>query len=304
MKLRSLILSSLIVVLTETLALADAQCPGKITQPRYHALERSQIGVDVTINGHGPYEFLLDTGAQLTVIETSLAEELNLQPVGSIGVVAVANYSKAALVVPDSVQTGSLTVSRLIAAVQGLGQIQAVNPTLRGILGQNFLARFDLLIDHGRKMICLDDTRDLQDALKGERVELIRAGEQESDLPFTQPLLIRAHLPGDGAAGTILRVDSGSNAPLLFGKKIEILPWLQRTNARRAGVVNGSLSLAVMPSQNVKIGTRITRQIAFLTPINTGRKLAKAGEDGLLPTTLFRRVFISYRDSVAMFDPK
>ena len=33
-------------------------------------------------------------------------------------------------------------------------------------------------------------------------------------------------------------------------------------------------------------------------------KFAKAGEDGLLPTTLFKRVFISYGNGFLMLDPK
>lgn len=304
MKLRSLIFSSLIVVLTNTLAFADARCPGNATPLRYHALERSQIGVDVTINGQGPFEFMLDTGAQLTILDPVLAEELHLKSAGSIGVVAVANYSKADLVVPDVIRAGSVSVSRLLAAVHDLSQIQAYSPMVRGLLGENFLGRFDLLIDNARKTVCFDETRQMQQAVTGERIELLTPAERQSDLPFTQPILIKAHLPGDGPAGTILRVDSGSNVPLLFGSHSEILPWLQRTTARRAGVANGVLSLAVAPPQEVRIGTRTSRQVAFLTPISMGRKFAKAGEDGLLPTSLFKRVFIGYRDGFVMFDPR
>ena len=153
-------------------------------------------------------------------------------------------------------------------------------------------------------MVCLDETSQMQQALTGERIQILTPAERQSDLPLTQPVLIKVHLPGDGPAGTILRVDSGSNAPLLFASHSDTLPWLQRANARPASVANGALSLAVAPPQEVRIGPRTSRQVAFLTPINTGRKFAKAGEDGLLPTTLFKRVFISYRDSHVMFDPR
>ena len=38
--------------------------------------------VMVTLNGHGPYRFILDTGAMISVIDASLAHELELPIVG------------------------------------------------------------------------------------------------------------------------------------------------------------------------------------------------------------------------------
>ncbi|HEX6797139.1 MAG TPA: retropepsin-like aspartic protease [Ktedonobacterales bacterium] len=37
----------------------------------------------VTINGSGPYTFALDTGASTSLVDTPLAQKLNLQPVGT-----------------------------------------------------------------------------------------------------------------------------------------------------------------------------------------------------------------------------
>jgi predicted aspartyl protease len=38
----------------------------------------SLIVVPVTINGRGPYRFLLDTGASTTILSTAIADRLNL----------------------------------------------------------------------------------------------------------------------------------------------------------------------------------------------------------------------------------
>src|SRR3974377_942941 len=128
MTIRQLIFSSLLSLLTPAVVLAEAQCPGNVTPVRYQSLERSQIAIFVKVNGSGPYEFMVDTGAQITIMEPSLAAELKLQPAGSIGVVAVANYAHAELVAPEVIEAGPYAVHQPLVAVQGLAQIQALNP--------------------------------------------------------------------------------------------------------------------------------------------------------------------------------
>ena len=64
------------------------------------------------------------------------------------------------------------------------------------------------------------------------------------------------------------------------------------------------MALTVLPSEEVRIGSRVLREIAFLVPAGAGRRVIGAGEDGLLPTALFKRVFISYSDHFVIFDPR
>ena len=51
--------------------------------------------VAVSVNHSGPYNFLLDTGMQVTVIDPSLAAELHLEP-GGAAVVAGAGSRQSA----------------------------------------------------------------------------------------------------------------------------------------------------------------------------------------------------------------
>lgn len=303
---RQLIFSLSLTLLAPYVAFGEAQCPGNIVSVRYHSLERSQIAISVTVNGAGPYEFMVDTGSQITIIEPSLAADLHLQPQATIGVGSVVSNAKADLVVPDLIEAGPYAVHQPLVAVISLAQVQALNPHVRGILGETFLAHFDLLIDHAHKILCFDDAKRMQEDVHGERVPLVEQPNRQSDLPFTQPVLISVHLPGDGSRGTVLNLDSGTNVPLLYANHLEAPPWLQKNHARQGSVVGGgaAASFAVMPTQQVRIGTRIVRQIAFLTPVNTGCIVAKRGEDGLLPTVLFKRVFISYANQFVIFDPQ
>lgn len=294
-------------VFTSNVVFAEAQCPAGVTPVRYHSLGLSQIGTAVFVNHSGPYEFLVDTGAQITIIEPSLAEELQLKPQASIGVISVSKYAKASLTIPELVEAGGASAKQPLVAIQALGQIQHGNPQIRGILGETFLARFDLLIDYVHKSLCLDGTRNMQQQMTGEHMPLLEQQGRQSDLPYTQPVLISVHLRGDGAKGTILRLDSGTNAPVLFAGRQERPEWMMRNSGTRGSVAgNGTgITLAITPAQEVKFGSHVVRQIAFFTPVGPGETLAGAGgEDGLLPTSLFKRVFISYVDGFAILDPK
>src|SRR6516162_88593 len=95
------LLFAVLALRAASLVSGEVRCPGNAETLRYHSLDGSQIAVSVTINNRGPYEFLVDTGMQVTIIEPSLAEELGLKPAGDADVSAVGNHSKAELVIPD-----------------------------------------------------------------------------------------------------------------------------------------------------------------------------------------------------------
>jgi hypothetical protein len=59
----------------------------------------------------------------------------------------------------------------------------------------------------------------------------------------------------------------------------------------------------VLPPQDMKIGTLAFHQISFVTPAGTGKGVPKVEVDGLLPTALFRRVYISYADRFVVLEP-
>ena len=113
---------------------------------------------------------MVDTGSQVTVIDPSLAIELGLQPQGKVGLITVASYAQASLTVLDTLEADSHTVEKPFAIVQDLGPIQAADPRIRGVLGENFLAHFDLLIDYGHKLLCLDETDAMRESVRGERI--------------------------------------------------------------------------------------------------------------------------------------
>jgi len=290
--------------LTTTVFAGEVHCPGGVETIRYHSLQTGQIGISVKINGSGPFEFLLDTGALITIVEPSLAAELQLAPAGHAGLVSDVRRAVVDMVRLDSVAAGRSTIGQSLAAVQTLAQIQAANPKIRGILGENFLARFDLLIDHAHGIVCLDTSGEMRRDLDGERIPLITRPESEDDSGLPEPLLIDVQL-ANGPRNVVLRLDSGANVPQLYVNTLDTPSWVQRGSGIR-GQVTGSTAqyFALMPPEDIRIGKRPVRDLVFATPVKERQNVGFKGEDGLLPTALFKRVFISYAGSFVILNPR
>jgi hypothetical protein len=286
-----------------SLAFAEAKCPGNIAPVRYHSIGGSRIETSVRINGAGPYPFIVDTGAEMTIIEPSLADELHLQTEGALVVASVVKIDKADLVRPELVEVGSYAVHRPLIGVQSLAQLQAADPRVRGILGENFLIHFDLLIDRERKFLCLDETGQMRLKVIGEHIPILQSPDRENDSELPQPILISVRLAEFGSRGVVLRLDSGASTPLLYAHRpVTASSVIHRQRARIAGT---SLEyFVILPPQDVRIGKSLLRDVAFVAPFDTAGNLVLRGEDGLLPTTLFERVFVSYADSFVILDTR
>ena len=279
---------------------AVSHCPAKVLTIPYHPLAKSRFAIPVRIEQSQPYEFLVDTGSQITVVDPAMAEELHLTTQGSVEFANLSRNSRGFLTSADTVEAGSHVVRSLLIAVKELGQIQALNPSIRGILGENFLAQFDLLIDYRHGILCLDAGSGMRQEIHGEHVPLEVGSDNSSDERFPRPLSIRVHLSDADRRGTILTLDSGANVPILF-----VAPAVLGASLRKGSVMGGSDEFfALLPTLDVNIGRHSLCQVVFVTPLIQSRVPARRMEDGVLPTALFQRIFVSYRDRLAILDPR
>lgn len=300
--LKWLATASLAVVLLPALY-SEVRCPANEASIRPRFVEHSIVIVPVMLNGSGPYDFALDTAAQITIIDPALASELHLQPMGAAHVIGAASYTEAAYARPESLQTGASVAKTPLLLIDDLGEIQVADPHVRGILGENFLERFDLLIDYERGIVCLDDTRQMREKVKGKRIALSPV-RREQVLPYTQPFIVPVRASGNPERPLHLELDSGSTVPVLFdpGKKQLLQSMSAPLHSR--GVDDAMAVFTALPPQNIEVGTNSFHQITFFTPVPSRKGVpAKLDVDGLLPTALFRRVFLSYTDHFAVLDP-
>src|SRR5258707_10696866 len=88
-----LLASATLLPATAQIIAPSAPAPNIVTA-KIRLDERSMMIVPVSINGSGPYDFMLDTGAAKTIVDQKLAEELHLSKVGERTVVGVLASAK------------------------------------------------------------------------------------------------------------------------------------------------------------------------------------------------------------------
>jgi hypothetical protein len=283
---------------------AESHCPGNDVSLRLRLVQRSQIIVPVTINHTGPYDFLVDTGAQVTSVDPALAVELHLKIEGTTGFVGVGFQTRPSFAHLDLLEAGSHAIANPLVLIQNLEHLQAADPHIRGILGGNFLGHFDVLIDYAHSMLCLDDTKVMQSQMKGKHIVLVTPLHPQDKVLSTEPLIIPVHLSGGGIRQLLLLLDSGTNVPFLYDPGEYLAPGLSVSAPLRNRSADGvKRTFTVLPPQDMQIGILAFRQISFVTLADTGKDVRKVGVDGLLPAVLFRRVYISYADRFVVLEP-
>jgi len=285
---------------------AEPRCPGNTASVTPRLVRDALIVIPVRINQAGPFDFMVDTGSQVTVIDPSLASELNLKVQGRVGLVSVVNFAQASATVLDTLEADSHVIEKSPAIVQDLRPIQAADPHIRGVLGESFLAHFDLFVDYGHKLLCLDETSAMRDSVRGERISFIRPQHPEDELPFLERLVVSVRLSGTGKQPILLQLDSGSDGPILYpgSDQPEVQALVQSATLQGANTTDAQRAFAVLPPQNMQIGNRILTHVSLVTPVAVAKNLPPQREDGLLPTVLFQRVLISGRGHFVVFDPK
>lgn len=283
---------------------AEPHCPGNLDSLRPRLIENVQIIVPVTINHSGPYDFLLDTGAQITTVDPGLAKALDLKIEGTTGIIGVGNYARTPFTRLDSVQAGSEVVEQVMAVIQDLGQIQLADARVRGVLAGNFLEHFGLLIDYRQRLICLDNGDALEPKMKGQHIGLVTGPDPGRRPPTPQMLTVAVQLSGMGKESLLLLLDSGINVPLLYpsGQAARLVET-GKLPLRSRGTDGVSHAFAVLAGQEVQIGPHTLRAIPFVMPVSTTTNLPKPEVDGLLPTALFQRVYINYSHHYAVLEP-
>ena len=283
----------------------ETRCPGNIASVTPRLVAGALVVIPVTVNHQGPFDFMVDTGSQVTVVDPSLAQQLELKPMATVVLVKTASYADGAVSVLDSLEAGSQTVEHSLAVVQDLGQIQAADPRIRGVLGEDFLAHFDMLIDYGRKVLCLDASGVMREKVRGERISLVGPQGGDDELASAQRLVVAVHLSGAGSRQVLLQLDSGSDGPILYQTRGEgRLPILDHATPRRETASATQRAFAALPPQDLRIGGRTVSQVPFVTPVSVGSDVPKRDEDGLLPTVLFQRVFISFAGRFITINPR
>jgi hypothetical protein len=256
--------------------------------------------VAVSINHGGPYNFLLDTGTQMTMLHPSLVSSLRLSSGGKAEVASVGASGSASFAQVALIEAGSQSTANQKVLVYDLTNLPATGLNIQGVLGEDFLEQFDVLIDNAHGVLRLDEPGTMQPPAKGQRVPLLDPGENGAQL--ADSLIISARLT-DGTRPVRLKLDSGADTPFLYRSADYMALGLFHGAALRGGGPNGEQrTFTALPAQDVKIGTLGISKVTFITLPGAQKDTHTSNYDGLLPVGLFKRVFISHADHFAVLE--
>ena len=202
----------------------------------------TRLTVDVGVNGTGPYRFVVDSGADTSVIGTRLANALHLparQPVMLNGI------TESRLV--DRVLVDSLQVGPSVFNALELPRLDERDVGAVGMIGLDALAGQRLMLDFERKKVTVDDASLPAPRLDGEIVVVARLNRGQ--LILTQ---VRANgVPLDAVIDTGSELTIGNTAlrNQLFRRshrevqKIEVI-----------GVTGAKIALDLLIVDELKVG--------------------------------------------------
>ncbi len=122
--------------------------------------ENHRLSVAVSIDGRGPYHFVVDTGAERTVISKELASYLSLKAGNDV----LLHSLNGSGIVPTAM-IPSLLVSRKPVNDISAPALDAVDLGARGILGTDTLQKQRVLFDFGNKKMTISGSTGSRNAL-------------------------------------------------------------------------------------------------------------------------------------------
>ena len=165
--MRTLARPSRLAVCALALASCDVGAPARVQAPADSAAGEvtfelagpggAALVVPVFINGEGPFDFVLDTGATFTCVDDALATRHGLrEQTGQVAIGAgIGGAGRVRLVRMDSIRIGGASAERMTACVLDLQVLQQIGRGVQGLVGLNFLKSFRVTLDFQRNVVGL-----------------------------------------------------------------------------------------------------------------------------------------------------
>jgi hypothetical protein len=296
--------SLVLAVATVSTLSAETRCPANVASLAFRLVNDHQMIVPVSINHAGPYNFLLDTGTQITMVDPSLASELHLATEGQARVASVGTQASASFARLDLLEAGSHSVANQKVLVYDLANLDATGLHIQGVLGEDFLEKFDMLIDNAHRLLCLDDSTAMRADVKGPHVPLLAPAQTSDGAPLSTSLIVSVRL-SDGLRPVRLKLDSGANVCFLYNTSEYMdLDLFHGASLNGGGANSQHRTFTALPPQNVNISSVQLSKVPFVTLVGARKDSRTSDFDGLLTLGLFRRVFIDHADHFAVLEPR
>jgi hypothetical protein len=289
----------MLLVFSSFLCAEGPAAPSTLSVIHFRSPRGSSIVVPVYMNNNGPFDFLLDTGSTITMVDPELLRSLGLDVIEDGTVATLAGKAAIPLAVARSVSVGPVTESKVELGVRDLAGLREVDSKIRGVLGQNVLRHTDYLIDNRKRTIEFDFGGSLAAVLDGERVHTTRI--ETPDNPNYWNTEVPVKLAESKPHELNLILDSGSASVVLFSDSLDLTRLSTRATLSMSMKDDrgNRKSMSAYPAQLNVGGISLDVEARVMT---LGFKAMAA--NGLLPTAGFDSVYISNSGSFVIFQPK
>jgi len=259
-------------------------------QPEIH----ERLTVPVTIEGRGPFHFMLDTGAQATVLSIALADQLMLTDRHAATLVGMASSRSVETTMVPNFGLGSRTFPIRVAPLIDPANIGGAD----GILGIDSLQGQRVLLDFRKQQIAVADARQLGGDRGFEIV--VKAREKFGQLIIT-------HASIDGVRTAVL-VDTGAQGTVGNPALLRKLSNTRRMGESEMTDVNGqALSGVTRQGGSLRIGRASVSGFPItFADSPTFHVLGLQDEPALIlgmsELKLFNRVAIDFEQRRILFD--
>ena len=262
---------------------------------KFKLIQNHWVVLPILVNGKGPFDFLLDTGANVTMMTPELAKQLTIRPIARVSLVTVAGSQIVPYSLLPGLSLGPQTVENIEVIYSDLSEMRSLNPHICGVLGQNFLSQFNYTLNYQDRLIEFGEGQHKNHPL-GSRLQF----EQREGR-----LIIAAQPTSSKKKVLKLVLDSGVSRLIIFettSRSLE-LDLEQSMNRWVTGsTAAGSRQMRAAYLRTLQIGS------ARFSKLPVALVEAPGAEDrfgdGLLPTSLFRSIFFNNKEGYVLLNER
>jgi predicted aspartyl protease len=201
------------------------------------------ILVPVHVNGEGPFEFILDTGAGTSLLSPELAKQLGAEILASKNGQTAGGSVSVSLAKVKSLAVGEAKLEDAEVGIVDLAQVgKTIGAKIDGDLGYNFLKDFRITIDYGECEIRFDDPK------RAERFGNLAKTEVPMRLASPAKPLLLVEVQANGRGPFQFAIDTGTSTTA-------ITPEL----AKQLGVVSSPIGAATTGGAPVNVTAGILK---------------------------------------------
>ena len=258
---------------------------------------RTRMTVGVTVNGQGPFRFMVDSGADRSVVGAALARRLALPPARSVTL-----HDMAGSRCVDTVRVEQLRVGGSETKALSVPALSEAHLGAQGLLGIDALAGQRLMFDFDARTITFQNTRRALRAAGPDEIVVI-ARRRKGQLIITEVKVGRHELYAVVDSGSELTIGNTALRTALFSRRRKPPPSFSATLTTVTGQPVQA-DMVVMPELLVG-GLRLSNVTVAFADVPPFARFGLADRPAIFLGTdvlqLFKRVSLDFRNRKIRF---